>query len=554
MRDDASVYRWLHLSDLHVGCKGEALWWQMLDDFERSLDPWLARVGAPDLLLVTGDLAWSGAAGEYERLDRFLDRLLATLEAKAGRCPLLVPVPGNHDVQRPTGKGLWPYRILDVYETDATDEGVKALHDQFWKDHNPEFVADLFTHYAGWLERTVIPQLTGKPGVTLYRSFFPGDLTVTLDLPGRFPLALVGLNSAWSHYKGGDFTGKLLLPAEQFLAALPPASGDGSPLDLFRQVERGLLLMHHPRQWLTKKSREIFDGQIHLGYRFTACLFGHMHEPDAVNESRAGGATRSFYQAPSLFGLEHHGAASESRIFGYTFGQLSQGGEVRLWPLRSVRRGDGVWTFDRDTSFHWSADDREGVLLRPADPTPRTHARGPRPAPPTDLDLAAFCREVLDQTSLLHLDGIASAAAKAPTYRIERLYTRLRTHAHGEDVRRDLVDLADLLPRHRRLLIEGQPGSGKTTFLKLTASMLARDFLDEPCPDGASWRAVHLGRGVARTLPVFLKLSRLATTAADTRKGAARLLDHVAEETPCLRKVAALTDEPPKGRDKNHPR
>lgn len=531
MRDDAPVYRWLHLSDLHVGCKGDALWWQMLDDFEHSLDPWLARVGAPDLLLLTGDLAWSGTAAEYERLDRFLERLLRTIEAKAGHRPLLVPVPGNHDLQRPTGRRLATYRLFDAYETGATDEDVKALHDELWKDHNPEFVADLFTGYTGWLERTVIPQLTGKPGVTLHRSFFPGDLTVTLDLPGRFPLALVGLNSAWSHYKGGDFTGKLLLPAEQFLAALPAPAGGGSPLDLFRQVERALLLMHHPRKWLTENSRKIFDGQIHLGQRVTACLFGHMHEPDAVNVSQAGGAARSFYQAPSLFGLEHYGAADESRIFGYTFGELARDGEVRLWPLRWERRGDGVWTFDRDTFFHWPADDLDGVQLRPADPAPRTSTRGPRLAPPTDLDLAAFCREVLDQTSLLHLDGIASAATKAPTYPIERLYTRLRTHAHVEDVRRDLVDLADLLPRHRRLLIEGQPGSGKTTFLKLAVSVLARDFLDEPCPDGPSWRAVHLGRGVARTLPVFLKLSQLATTPADKRKGAPRLLDHLAEET-----------------------
>ncbi|WAS96394.1 SUMF1/EgtB/PvdO family nonheme iron enzyme [Nannocystis punicea] len=527
MPDDEPVYRWLHLSDLHLGCRDEALWWQIVENFERSVDPWLAKVGAPDLLLLTGDLAWAGAEGEYGRLDRFLERLLAMLETKTGRRPLLVPIPGNHDVERPTGARLRPYRILDAYETDADEEDVKILRAEIWEKHDPEFVAGLFTHYTRWLERTVVPQLTGTSGVVLHRSFFPGDLTVTLNLPGRFPLAVVGLNSAWSHYKAGDFTGKLLLPAEQFLAALPAPAAGGSPLDVFRRVERALLLMHHPRKWLTTKSREIFDGQIHLGQRFTACLFGHMHEPDAVNVSQAGGAARSFYQAPSLFGLEHHGTTSE-RVFGYTFGQVAQGGEVRLWPLRSVRRGDGVWTFDRDGFFHWPGDDREGVLLRRADPEPRTLRSGPRPAPAPDLDLAAYCRTVLDETRYIRLDGIA-AAAKALNHPIERLYTRLRTHAHGKDLRRDLVDLADLLPKHHRLLIEGQPGSGKTTFLKLAASVLARDFLDEPCPDGPSWRAVHLGREVARTLPIFIKLSRLATSTAS--KGAARLLDHLAEET-----------------------
>jgi len=531
MPTDNPVYRWLHLSDLHVGCKGEALWWQMVDDFERSLGPWLTKLGPPDLLLLTGDLAWSGAAKEYERLDTFLGRLLTLLEQRTGARPLVVPVPGNHDLQRPTGARLWPYAVFDSYEAAPTDEGVQALHAEFWDERTPQLVIDLFTHYTRWLARTIHPQLTGKPGVTLYPSFFPGDLSVTLDLPGRFPLALVGLNSAWSQYKGGDFTGKLLLPAEQFLAALPTAGSGGSPLDLFRQVERALLLMHHPRKWLTSKSREVFDAQINLGRRFTACLFGHMHEPDAVNVAQAGGAARSFYQAPSLFGLEHYGGASESRLFGYTFGQLARDGELRVWPLRSSRKGDGAWAFDRDTFFHWPDDEREGVLLRPADPKPPpTSTPGPRPAPPPDLDLAVYCREVLDQTRYIRLDGIA-AAAKALNYPIECLYTRLRTHAQHADLHRDLVDLADLLPKHHRLLIEGQPGSGKTTFLRLAASVLARDFLDEPCPEGPSWRAVHLGRGVARTLPVFLRLSHLATAPKDTRKGAARLLDHLADET-----------------------
>ncbi|MBK8263872.1 MAG: NACHT domain-containing protein [Nannocystis sp.] len=62
--------------------------------------------------------------------------------------------------------------------------------------------------------------------------------------------------------------------------------------------------------------------------------------------------------------------------------------------------------------------------------------------------------------------------------------------------------------------------------------MLARDFLDEPCTDGSSWRAAHLSRDLPLTLPIFLKnFSQLATTTKDTRKGAKRLLDHLAEAT-----------------------
>ncbi|MFZ6179855.1 SUMF1/EgtB/PvdO family nonheme iron enzyme [Nannocystis pusilla] len=532
MSDKNPVYRWLHLSDLHVGCKGEPLWWQMVDNFERSLDPWLMRLGGPpDLLLLTGDLAWSGGGKEYDRLDKFLERLLLALEKSGGVRPLVIPVPGNHDVQRPAVQNLATYRVIDAYESAPDEDDVKHLRTQLWKKKKPGLLGKLFTHYTRWLDRTVVPQLTSKPGIALHRSFFPGDLTVTLDLPGRFPLAVVGLNVAWSHYKGGDFFGKLLLSPEQFHAALPAAARDDSPLDYFQGVERALLLMHHPRKWLTSKSRETFDSQIHLGHRFTACLFGHMHEPDAINTSQAGGTSRSFYQAPSLFGLEHYGTAKESRLFGFTFGRVARDGEVRIWPLRSTPRGDGEWVFDRDTFFHWPSDDRAGILLRPADPSSATtgaiaQRRHSLPA----VDLPTYCERVRDATRYIRLDGIA-AAAKALNYPIERLYTRLRTHAlGGTNTSLGLVDLADLLSKYRRVLVEGQPGSGKTTFLKLAASVLARDFLDEPCPDGSSWRAVHL-RGVERTLPVFLKLSSLVTTVKDTRKGAARLLDFLAQET-----------------------
>jgi 3',5'-cyclic AMP phosphodiesterase CpdA len=60
----APVYRWLHLSDLHFGCKGQALYEAVIESFERSLDQWLGKVGGPpDLLLLTGDLANFGKTG-----------------------------------------------------------------------------------------------------------------------------------------------------------------------------------------------------------------------------------------------------------------------------------------------------------------------------------------------------------------------------------------------------------------------------------------------------------------------------------------------------------
>ena len=81
-RHDTAI-RWIHLSDLHLGCQGEAVWWDVRDDFADSVTQMVERVGPPDLVLMTGDLAYSGAAlraDEYDLVDRFLAMLRETLE------------------------------------------------------------------------------------------------------------------------------------------------------------------------------------------------------------------------------------------------------------------------------------------------------------------------------------------------------------------------------------------------------------------------------------------------------------------------------------------
>ncbi len=72
--------RLLHISDLHAGSVEETA-------VETGLEPFVERV-APELIVVTGDLAHRGRRREHERAAAFLRGL--------GR-PLLV-IPGNHDI------------------------------------------------------------------------------------------------------------------------------------------------------------------------------------------------------------------------------------------------------------------------------------------------------------------------------------------------------------------------------------------------------------------------------------------------------------------------
>ncbi len=84
------------------------------------------------------------------------------------------------------------------------------------------------------------------------------------------------------------------------------------------------------------------------------------------------------------------------------------------------------------------------------------------------------------------------------------------------------IALPKLLPGRPRLLLEGQPGAGKTTFLRYTACMLARDHLGRPGPGGRSWRQAYLGLDPLEPAPVplLVRLARLASllTADDAPK------------------------------------
>jgi predicted phosphohydrolase len=354
---------WLHLSDLHLGGRGKELWWQVHEEFETSLKKMGERIGPPDLVLLTGDLTFKGAADEFERFNRFLDSLLDWLPGTDPE-PLIIPVPGNHDLARPQGMDALRYKVLEHYGLGNDDEDVAILRRTLWDQVPPEavFFEPLFGNYQRWFEKRIQPQFARK-GISAHRSHFPGDLCVEVNLNGHVPLGIVGLNSTWIQYKGGDFEGKLELPTQQFQAALA-TGGHSSPLGLFRHHPHALLLMHHPPSWLSTAARETFLETIYPPQRFSACLYGHRHKGRSEAIGIAGGQSRYYFQSPSLFGLEHYGTRRETRAMGYAWGRIDARGEVRLWPLKRVKRGGGEAVFDWDQEF--SGNLAEGVVLRPA--------------------------------------------------------------------------------------------------------------------------------------------------------------------------------------------
>jgi hypothetical protein len=139
--------------------------------------------------------------------------------------------------------------------------------------------------------------------------------------------------------------------------------------------------------------------------------------------------------------------------------------------------------------------------------------------------LNRYLKDVIAATYRIDIQGIYSmsgAGHKSIYFPIEQHYTPLKTmynparfeEAPGE-VREgrhpaERVPLTDLLSSYRRLLIIGEPGGGKTTFLRLIACVLAKDALEQ----GKPARKLHLGLSLDKPppIPILIRLSALART------------------------------------------
>ncbi|HNG94796.1 MAG TPA: metallophosphoesterase [Acidobacteriota bacterium] len=104
LRKDGTL-SWLHLSDIHFGeAQGtgrDAVLNRLIDDVRelRERDQL-----APDLIFITGDIAWSGKPNQYEKQAKpFLEKLQAAADVEPSRIFL---IPGNHDVDRSQIKSI----------------------------------------------------------------------------------------------------------------------------------------------------------------------------------------------------------------------------------------------------------------------------------------------------------------------------------------------------------------------------------------------------------------------------------------------------------------
>lgn len=206
-----------------------------------------------DLILATGDLAYSGKADEYKLVEAFLDAVSAASGVPKQR---IFCIPGNHDIDRErqkmcfhgTRKFIESQNQIDLLLSPGDDietllkrqENYRKFQDEYFKGQDRTRTGDGLGYVA----------------------------SITVD-DVRF--AIVGLDSAWLAEGGSSDHGKLLVGERQAINAIDVASKMDCPIIL--------AMAHHPFHLLQEFDRRPIVSRIERACQFLHC--GHLHEPEA---------------------------------------------------------------------------------------------------------------------------------------------------------------------------------------------------------------------------------------------------------------------------------
>ncbi|MFD6319887.1 metallophosphoesterase [Methylorubrum thiocyanatum] len=319
-------FRWIHVSDIHVGSSGQSTLWPRFEhDLHADLKRMMSIIGHIDLIVFSGDLVQSGDAKEFEEFDKIITRIHDTVQSNQSAAAPVITVPGNHDLVRPKefdANGL----TLQNYWTNP------KLRAHIWETQDNDYIKyirTLFENYQFWLESSkksgihLTPEKTGiLPGDAAYK-FTRDDLT----------LGVIALNSTWLQLSSDDFKSRLHVDIKQ-LAAIT----DNDPGLWVRRHDANLLITHQPDDWFHEPD---FGGEwkndINPPGLFDAHLFGHMHEQQQTSISHGGQLGIIRQQASSLFGLEFFGANKASRSQGYSICELDFSDidrKITNWPRK----------------------------------------------------------------------------------------------------------------------------------------------------------------------------------------------------------------------------
>lgn len=363
----------IHLSDLHMGMTGQYWMWPTFKTiFFNDLKQQYEKTGPWDVVIFSGDLTQRSLVEEYSALTGALTELWTVFNS-LGCTPKLFLVPGNHDLQRPSRIEAHAITLGAWWKTPE-------IHQDFWENDTSPYraaVSKAFEAYTAW---TTNLSTNGIPLAADATGLLPGDVSARISKDDAV-LGLVGLNSAWLQLNDGDCLGRLNVHTRQLQSVTNNDPDAWAACNAFN-----LLVTHHPTAWLHPSAITHWNSEIYVNARFSAHLFGHMHESVTGQTMFNGGASKLAIQAPSIFGLETL-ADGVQRNHGYSFLRLmATVGQraLKIWPRFAFPLKDGARRLIADPNWELTDDASEFNLQASAS----TYAVHPADGPSDDSDKA----------------------------------------------------------------------------------------------------------------------------------------------------------------------
>ena len=274
----------------------------------------------PDLIAITGDLAFSGQAAEYKLVEAWLTEAL--LPAAGVGADRLLIVPGNHDVDRSACRSE-TIMALEARLREGDSARIAAVLSD---PPQRKLVHQRYKHYLAFLKRVGVAHPIAP------------SWSWRTEVRGT-GLHIAGLDTAWLASEE-HVQGRLALGLSVVNAHIP------TPGQWDRDIV--IALTHHPLSWLVQRDQS--EVRAPLLARAHLHLRGHLHEADySYTQSPQhrlielpAGATYAGHGWPMSFQLiELDGAAGQGRV------------SLRAWQRdwdawvsdRTKLPPDGDWTF-----------------------------------------------------------------------------------------------------------------------------------------------------------------------------------------------------------------
>jgi formylglycine-generating enzyme required for sulfatase activity/predicted MPP superfamily phosphohydrolase/energy-coupling factor transporter ATP-binding protein EcfA2 len=236
----------LHLSDIHFRKKKDDNDIYLRENVQEKLIQAVKNHSKehipPDVVAVTGDIAFSGKKIEYNESLKFFKKLKTILPKET---PILA-VPGNHDVDRS--------KVDEFFSLQQNIVNKKVI-DKFLRNKKKinDFINVKFKAYKDFVNKQ-------SPG--LYQS--KADYFWVYECKDK-NIIFLGLNSAWAS-ESNEERMNIALGNQQVMQALEKSGG----------IPYRILLMHHPLfNWLEESDSGQWSGTV-----FNQCqlvLHGHVH-------------------------------------------------------------------------------------------------------------------------------------------------------------------------------------------------------------------------------------------------------------------------------------